>query len=590
MSRPELSLADGIALHRQGRLVEAERVYQDVLRQTPDDFDALHFLGVIALQTGRLDAGIELIAQSIALNPTNAAAHNNLGNGLLALNRHAEAVASYDKAIAQRTGFAETYYSRGNALMALHQPQAAVASYDAAIARKPDHANAYHRRGAALHELSRPEAAVESFDKAIALQPDHADAYYHRGNAFRALHRHAEALVSFDRAIALQPDYADAYCNRGNALRDLSRPEEAIASYDRAAELRPDFAAAYSNRGLALQELNRHEAAIESYDKAIALQPDFAGAWWNQSLCRLAMGDFQRGWEMHEWRWKAWLADQQPELPGPPWLGQSPIEGKTILVVAEQGLGDSLQFCRYVPLLAARATVVLLVPRALVRLLAGLQGVARIVALGDPLPAFDAWTPMLSLPLAFRTTLASIPSSMPYLSADPQRSAVWRQRLAAFPGLKVGLVWAGSPRHDQPALRATDLRRSITLQHYAPLAAISGLCLVSLQKGEAAAQTPPPGMVLHDRTAELNDFADTAALVDALDLVISVDTSVVHLAGALGRPVWILNRYDQCWRWLRDRTDSPWYPSARLFRQPTPGDWPSTIDAVARALREKMVA
>jgi hypothetical protein len=219
-------------------------------------------------------------------------------------------------------------------------------------------------------------------------------------------------------------------------------------------------------------------------------------------------------------------------------------------------------------------------------MLSSLDCDVQIVARGDELPRFDAWVPMLSLPLAFRTTVATIPAAVPYLHADPQQSAVWQTRLAALPGRKIGLVWAGSPLSPQPKALAMDRRRSMTLQQFAPLAEIAGLCLVSLQKGDAATQArnPPDGMMLHDWTEELWDFADTAELIDALDLVISVDTSVVHLTGALGKPVWVLNRFDQCWRWLSDRTDSPWYPTARLFRQPAPGDWSSVIREVAAAL------
>jgi tetratricopeptide (TPR) repeat protein len=617
MNEADAGLGRGFELHRLGRLTDAEQVCQEVLRQRPNDFDALHLLGVIALQTHRTESGVELIAKAIRLNPNVAAAHNNLGNGLLALSRFEDAVSSYDKAIALGTDFAETYHSRGKALSALDRPEAAIASYDRAIAQRPGHAEAFYNRGNAQRSLDRHAEAVASYDRALASKADFADAHYNRGNALRDLHRleeaagsyeHAisirpdepnayynlsnvllelhrfeDAVASCDKAIALRPDFAAAWRNRGNGSWALNRPDEAIASYDQAIALRPDNAEAYSNRAVALTERNRHEEAIASYDNAIALKPDDATAYAGQSLCRLATGDFERGWALYEWRWKTGLAHARPDLPGLPWLGDEPIDGKTILVLAEQGFGDTLQFCRYVPMLAALATVVLCVPRPLMRLLSGLEGVSRIVAEDDPLPAFDAWTPMMSLPLAFRTTLASIPESIHYLYANPERSAAWRNRLAALPSRKIGLVWSGSRRPENYRANAVDQRRSITLQHYAPLAAIPGLCMISLQKGDAA--TPPEGMVLHDWTDELDDFSDTAALVDALDLVISVDTAVVHLAGALGKPVWVLNRYDQCWRWLRNRTDSPWYPSARLFQQRTPGDWSGVIDDVVEALR-----
>lgn len=464
------------------------------------------------------------------------------------------------------------------------RPELAVELLGRAIALRPGASEAYNNRGNALENLGRFEEALSHYGRAIALAPNSVDAYTNRGAVLRTLGRLEAALSSCDKAIALNPDFAEAHNNRGNALRDLGHFEAALASYDRAIPLNPDHAAAYNNRGTVLRDLGRLEAALSSYDRAIALRPDATEAYSNQSMCHLAMGDYERGWPMYEWRWNTWWARPRHNLPGVPWLGDSPIEGKTILVHAEQGLGDSLQFCRYVPELATRATVVLDVPRPLVRLLSGLTGVARIIASGDSLPRFDAWIPMMSLPLAFGTTLATIPASVPYLYADPERSATWKQRLAALPGRKVGLVWSGSSRPEVPNAFATDRRRSITLQHYAPLAAIRDVCLISLQKDAVGAVTPPEGMVLHDWTGELDDFADTAALVDALDLVVSVDTSVVHLAGALGKRVWVLNRYDQCWRWLLNRTDSPWYPTARLFRQHAPGDWSGVIRDVAEAL------
>jgi Flp pilus assembly protein TadD len=495
----------------------------------------------------------DLTRQAIAFNPFDAEAHNQHAHALGLLGRFANALESCDRA----------------------------------IALKPDFAAAHNNRGNALRGLGRPEEALSSFDQAIAVQPDFAEAHGNRGSILSVLGQVEAAVSSYDTAIALRPGYAEAHYNRGNAQGILGRPEAALESYDRAIALRPDFAEAHVNRGSALQDLDRLQEALASYRRAIALKPDFAEAYQNQSLCHLAMGDYEPGWKLFEWRFKARTAVINRELPGAPWSGDDPIENKTILVRAEQGFGDSIQFCRYVPMLASRATVVLELPRPLTRLLSGLAGVSRIIANGDRLPAFDAWVPMMSLPLAFRTTVATIPATIPYLHAEPERSAAWRQRLATLPGFKVGLVWAGSPQRGQFRFNAIGWRRSITLDHYAPLSAIPGLCLVSLQKGEAAAQatTPPEGMTLHDWTGELNDFADTADLIEALDLVITVDTAVAHLAGALGKPVWVLNRYDQCWRWLRDRDDSPWYPTARLFRQRTAGDWPGVIRDVAEALR-----
>ncbi|HTR79607.1 MAG TPA: tetratricopeptide repeat protein, partial [Gemmatimonadaceae bacterium] len=432
----------GLALHQRGRFADAERAYAQVLRQQPAHFDALHLMGVVALQTGRSKRGVELIDQAIKVNGRVAAAHGNRGNGLSALQR----------------------------------PEEAIASYDRAIALDPAYAGAHDNRGVALAVLGRHEEALTCHDRAIALKPDLADAHFNRGNVLLSLERPEEALASFDRAIALRPDFADAHYNRGNTLRDLGRPADAIASYDQAIALRPDFRWTHYNRGNALRDLQRHEEAITSYSSAVALHADFAEAHWNQSLCYLALGDYERGWAQHEWRWRAELAHARPDLPGRPWLGDSTVDGKTVLVVAEQGLGDSLQFCRYATLLGERARVVLEVPRTLRRLLDGMPGVSQVVAAGDARPPFDVWTSMMSLPLAFRTTCATIPSAVPYLRANPDQVEAWRGRVASMPGRKVGLVWAGSARLGDPRGNSLDSRRSVTLQHLAPLAGIPGLC------------------------------------------------------------------------------------------------------------------
>ncbi len=642
----------GLALHRQGKLEDAERTYQEILRRRPDHFDALYLSGVIALQTRKTTLGIELFDKAIALKPDFVEAYNNRGAALASLGRFDEALSNYDQAIALKPDHAGAHHNRGAALAALGRFAAALASYDNALVFNPDSAETHTSRGAALASLGQPDAALSSCDMAISLKPDYAPAHYNRGNALRDLGRPSDALLSYDLAIALNPNFAEAHNSRGAALADLGRLEEALSSneraislrpnsaeaynnhgatmaelgrfeealprYERAIALKPDYAEAYKNRGAALAALGRLEDALSSSDRAISLRPDYADAYanraaaltnlgriedallsceqaislnpdsvearFNRGACQLAMGDFEHGWEGFEWRWKSRLGPEKRGLSGVPWLGDFPIAGKTILVHAEQGLGDSIQFCRYVPMLAEHAKVILDVPRPLARLFSGLDGVDRIITGDDPLPQFDAWIPMMSLPFAFHTTLATIPAAIPYLRVDADRAAAWRIRLAGLPGRKVGLVWAGSPFSQQPRAQAMDRRRSITLRHYAPLASIPGLCLISLQKGEAASQTPPDGMILQDWTAELNDYADTAALVDGLDLIISVDTSVVHLAGALGKQVWVLNRYDQCWRWLRGRTDSPWYPSARLFRQQSPGDWSGVIHDVVEAL------
>jgi len=455
-----------------------------------------------------------------------------------------------------------------------------------AIAVKPNFPEALNNLGLALGGLTRYEEALASYDRALAIKPDFAEVLNNRGNALHELKRYEEALASYDRALAIKPDYAYAFYNRGNALLGLGRPAGAEKSYREALALRPNYPEAHSNLGHTLSALGRAAEAVASCREALRLRPDFADAHNNLCLALLSTGQYDEGWKEHEWRWKTkHLSEGARDFSAPRWGGEA-IGDRVILLHAEQGLGDTLQFCRYVPLVASVARVVLEVQAPLVRLLSQLPAIEKIIARGDKLPPFDLQCPLLSLPRAFGTTLDTIPAATPYLAADPELAADWRERLARLDRLRVGLVWAGEKRL-HPELAAVDHRRSVALDTMAPLGEASGVSFISLQKGEPATQTanPPHGMELHDFTADLHDFADTAALIDGLDLVISVDTSVAHLAGALGKPVWLLNRFDTCWRWLLNRDDSPWYPQLRQFRQPAPGDWNSVIRAVRYALQ-----
>jgi tetratricopeptide (TPR) repeat protein len=578
----------GVALHQQGRLAEAERIYREVLEQQPNHFDALHLLGVIAVQSRQTERGIELIAQAIKQNRKVADAHSNLANALMEAKRPEEALASYDRAIALKPDHADAHNNRGNALVVLKHPEDALASYEKAIALKPNYAEAYNNRGIALGSLKRPEQALASYDRAITLKPDYAEAHYNRGIAFGDLQSPEDARASYDKAIALSPDYADAYYNRGNALADLLLPEDALTSYDKAIALKPDYAEVYNSRGNALVVLKRTRDALASYDKAIALMPDYADAYWNQSLCLLLMGNFEQGWRQYEWRKRRNKPVAARSYAQPLWLGEESIAGKTLFIYWEQGLGDTIQFCRYAKLVAdLGAQVILEVPKPLMGLLADLAGVARLAEPEGALPPFDYHCPLLSLPLAFKTTLSNIPSSIPYLRSSADKSRRWKEKLGARDKLKVGLVWSGGFRPNQPELWSVNSRRNIPLAKLAVLKH-PDIELYSLQKGEPA-ESELAELVRHnwdgpdviDFTRELNDFSDTAALVENLDLVISVDTATAHLAGALGKPVWILNRFDTCWRWLLDRSDSPWYPTAKLYRQEKPGHW----DDVVRQIR-----
>ena len=581
----------GVTLHQQGRFAEAEQIYRDVLEHDPASFEAMHLLGIIALQTRNTQQAVELIGKAIALNPGVPTAHCNLGSALTALQRHAEALTSFNKAIALKPDLADAHGNRAAALIALNQHEQAVTSCNKALALKPDYAEAHNNRAHALNALKRHDEAIAACDRAIALRPNYPEALNNRGNALNSLARHADALASYDKAIAFAPKYAEAYNNRGNALFHMGRADEAAASYELAIATRPDYAEAYNNRGNALSFLHRCEPALASYDQAIALKPDYAEACFNKSVLLLLMGRMAEGWQDYEYRKKKANPTTARDDPQRLWLGDTDIAGKTILLTEEQGLGDTIQFCRYAPLVAQRgAHVILQVPPQIASLAASLAGIAEIVETGQPLPAFDLHCPLMSLPLAFKTDLATIPAD-PYLKADPRKSKIWKDGLGARTKLRVGLVWSGGIRPNQPV--SVNQRRNIPLAKFAALKN-ANVTFYSLQKGQgeselAELQGQWNGPEILDFTGAISNFSDTAAFMDNLDLVISVDTAAAHLAGALGKLVWILNRFDTDWRWLLDREDSPWYPTARLFRQEKPGDWERVIARVKSEL-DRLVA
>jgi tetratricopeptide (TPR) repeat protein len=574
--QPDLAVLfkQGLALHQQGQLERASLIYEQVLAKQPLHFDALHLSGVIAAQVKNPSLAIELIGKAIQINPIHASAYSNRGNALKALKRVEEALASYDKAIAIDPDYAEAYANRGNALKELKRVEEALASYDKAIAIKPDYAEAYSSRGSALKELKRVDEALASYDKAIAIKPNYAEAYYNRGNALKDLRRMEEAIASYDKAIAIEPNYAEAYYNRGNALKDLKRLYDAVVSYDKANAIKPDYAEAYCNRGNALQDLKRVEEAVACYDNAIKIKPDHPAAHWNKSHALLLKGDLVQGWELYEWRWKnEKIALRRRNFPQPLWLGAEDITGKTLLLHAEQGLGDTIQFCRYAKLVKSLGVKVLMaVPRDLTNLLRGLDGVDDFLEQGETLPAFDYHCPLLSLPLAFKTDLTNIPSPQPYLVVSTRKREEWAQRLGAKTKARVGLVWSGSALHEN------DHNRSLTLQQLLPHLP-QGYEYVSLQKEvrEVDVSVLNSSAIRH-YGERLEDFTDTAALCDLMDLVISVDTSVAHLSGAIGKSTWILLPYASDWRWLLDRHDSPWYESMKLYRQDESRNWLSVLE------------
>jgi tetratricopeptide (TPR) repeat protein len=436
------AFSQAIATYNAGKLVESEQYCQEVIAGQPDFIDALRLLAVVQLKLRKYETALASFDRIIALRPGYALAHYHRGNALQFLRRFEEALASYDRAIALRPNFALAHVAHGHILRQLARYDEALASYNRAIALRPDFADVYSDRGNALKELNRYTEALASYDRAIALRPNLAIIHYNRGNVLQDLLRFEEALASYERAIALRPDFPEAFSNRANVLQRLKRFVEAVASYDRALTLRPDFSDAFSNRGAALQELRRHDEAVASYSQAWKIRPDYADAQYNEALCRLVVGDFARGWELHESRWQtAQLRNDKRNFTQPLWLGSENISDKIILLRSEQGFGDTIQFCRYVPLVAARgARVILDVQVPLTGLMGSLAGTTQVLSTGFALPYFDTHCPLLSLPLAFGTRLETIPSAVPYLHASPDQIRAWDSRLGPKVDLGLGLL------------------------------------------------------------------------------------------------------------------------------------------------------
>ncbi len=580
--KPE-KLAQAVALQMKGQLQQAQQIYDEILILEPLNFEALHFSGVLAIQRGNSKLAVDLIDAAIAVDSRDAEAHCNRGAALEGLERWDDALRSYERAIAIKPDYAEAHLNRGNMLQKIGQAEAALASFDQAIAMKSGFAQAYCNRGNLLHELRRLDQARESYGLAIAAEPAYAGALLNCGNVLKELQQWDAALACYDSAIAARPDFAEAHSNRGLLLYELGTYDAALASYDRAISAKPGFAAAFSHRGNALMQLNRWEAGIASYDRAVAISSGYAEAHFNRSLALLLAGNFERGWLDYEWRW---LNENGPHFKErrhfsqPLWLGKVPIVGKTILLHSEQGLGDTLQFCRYANAVAALgARVILEVQEPLIGLLATLDGVDQVVAKGMPLPAFDFHCALLSLPLAFATRLDTIPFAGRYIRADAAKAAYWRRTLGEKTLPRIGLVWSGNPGHSNDRNRGVRLAELI---EHLP----ADFQYISLQKNprEADRHTLSDNPQILDRTDELLDFSDTAALCECLDLMISVDTSVAHLSAALGRSTWVLLPFSPDWRWLLERDDSPWYRSVRLYRSTRIGDWTSVLERVAADL------
>lgn len=479
---------------------------------------------------------------------------------------------------------AAALFDTGNALFARGETEAAINAFQRCHALMPNHAGVLFNLGNALRQAGRPVDAVPMFVLCLQAAPGFGAAYVNLADTLRRLTLLTQAQEMAELGVRHMPHEPEAIMCLANVLHEKADYAAATTLYRQALIRAPGHAGLLSSLGNTLRAMGRLPEALTLHAKAVAAEPDTADFHLNRGLALLTAGDFAAGWDEYEWRWRQ--ANNPPRDFGPVWQGED-ITGRTILLHAEQGLGDTLQFVRYVPLVAERgAHVILEVQPPLVRLLQRMPGRAHVVARGDALPPFDTHCPLLSLPRAFATRLDTIPSRLPYLHADPVAATAWSARLPAGDGLPVGLVWAGSPHPEDAGAHLIDQRRSIKLRALAPLFAIDGVRWISLQKDPA--DPPPAGLTLFDPMPEVTDFADTAAVAVNLDLVIAVDTAVAHLAGGLGRPVWLLSRYDGCWRWLNGRTDTPWHPRMRIYQQERPHDWSSVVARIASDLKQRL--
>jgi tetratricopeptide (TPR) repeat protein len=618
-------LQEALELHRRGAVAEAAARYTQVLKIEPKNVDALCLLGMAHGQLKRPADAADLLRKALRIAPSHATAHMFLGGALKDLGRHDQALASFERAFTHQPDLIDAYLARADLLMALKRPAEAVETYDRALALRPDFAEGWCNRGVALEALGQLEDAVESHDRAIALQPKLVVAHANRGNALAALGRHEAAVESFDRALALKPDFVELQLNRGNSLARIGRHADALAAYDRALTTWPDMAEAHFGRGIVLREQTRFAQAVECFDRAIernrndavrglfhshraealnllgrfsqaladverclAVAPDDDQALYAVSLVELLHGRWREAWPRYERRIALGIG-LPPGFTPPPWPAWrgEPLDGGLLVLRGEQGLGDQLLFSCFAADLAKRGHRIALWTRPnLAPLLRSVPGVERVIT--DPAELDGEqnvrWTSMMSVPGILGTTPESVPRNGPFLAAEPERVARWRQQLSAD-GFKIGIAWqnAGASHLDK--------LRSIPLRALAPLAQIPGVRLIALQKGTGVEEIPTAGFPVETLADDFDAdgaFLDTAAVMMNLDLVVTPCNVIAHLAGGLGRPTHVALMHVPEWRWLLDRDDSPWYPATRLFRQSSAGDWAGVLARIAAAARERV--
>jgi len=567
--------------HRAGRLAEAAAAYRKILALRSDLVEAHNNLGIILAQQGDADGARTEFEHVLTLKPQYAEVHNNLGTVLLGQGQLDQAAARYEQALALRPDYPQAHNNLGLTLFRQGQLDPAVAHCQQALALLPNYAEAHYNLGLVRGKQGQLDQAAACYEQALALRPDYADACWGLGNLLLRQNKLDQAAARFEQTLALRPHFAEAHYDLGVTLWRQGQLDQASARFEQTLALRPAYPEACYNLALIAWAQGKYDQAAARFEQALALRPDYADAHWGRAACYLVEGDYEHGWPAHEGRLRP------PRHTLPRWTGQ-PLAGRSLLLTTEQGLGDTLQFVRYARMLKELgARVVLACQPALGPLLASYPHLDELFIVGsaEELPRCDFYLPLLSAPQAFHTDAATIPCDVPYLAADPALTDQWREELSGVDGFKIGIVWQGSREF------ASDRWRSMPLAQFAPLARQRGVRLISLQKGFGSEQIATVDFPILDLSGRLDEtagpFMDTAAVIRNLDLVIAPDTGIGHLAGALGVPVWLALQFAPDWRWLRDREDSPWYPTMRLFRQTTFDRWPDVFERMADALQSR---
>ena len=574
----------GLSCAQNNRFSDALLIFNCLLSKNVKDLKIYYNLGLIYSLRGNHSRAVSFYVLALEIKSADFETRIHKGASCNDLKKYSLALEAIELAIEISPDIPEAWSNKGISLSGLGFYTDAIEAYNKAIELNLEYAEAWSNRSIPLYKLGQYAEAYESCERALMLRPNYDMALKNKAVILHQLKRYDEAIVHYDKALSLNPDFAEAHSNKANALNELKRYDEAIAHYDKALSLNPDYHEAWTNKGATLYELKRYDEAIAHFDKSLSLKPDYHEATWNKSLSYLLQGNFEKGLPLYESRRESEIIDKvvgKRVFNQPTWNGLESLDGKTILLYGEQGFGDFIQFCRYVKLVSELgARVILETPKPLYGLMTGLPGVTQLVIEGDPLQPFDYQCSLLSLPLALKTNLTNIPTKKSYLVSDPDKVLDWAKKLGKKRGMRVGLAWSSISNFSD------DSKRSLELVNFVKALPIQGCEYVCLQKElkECDVEFFQNYKNIQFFGNELKDFSDTAALCEHMDIVISVDTSVAHLAAAIGKSTWILLPYVPDWRWLLDRKDSPWYPSVKLYRQATIDDWDQAFENVRNDL------